>query len=138
MKSKFTTTCARANLSEIRRFLHKTLATLDVAESVKQEIILAVDEACANAIIHGNQCDIQKPLLIEVETDENNLIVEISDVGNVTEAELHEHKEKSLEDLVEERSNGGLGLKLIYSLMDEVSYFSRDDKHICSLRKKIG
>lgn len=137
MKSKFTTRCARANLSEIRRFLHGTLARLDVADPVKQEIVLAVDEACANAIIHGNDCDAAKPLLVEVEKVDDQLVVEISDVGNVTEAELQGHKDKSLEELVEERSKGGLGLKLIYSIMDEVSYYAKDDKQVCSLRKRL-
>lgn len=137
MKSKFTTQCARANLSEIRRFLHGTLARLEVAESVRQEIVLAVDEACANAIIHGNDCDADQPLLVEVEKVDGQLVVEISDVGDVTETELQDHKDKSLEELVESRSKGGLGLKLIYSIMDEVSYYSRDDRHVCSLRKRL-
>jgi serine/threonine-protein kinase RsbW len=137
MKSKFTTQCARSNLSGIRRFLHSTLARLEVADPVKQEIVLAVDEACANAIIHGNDCDAAKPLLVEVEKKDGQLMVEISDVGAVTEEELENHRNKTLEELVEERSKGGLGLKLIYSLMDEVSYYSKDNKQVCSLRKKL-
>lgn len=137
MKSEFTTTCMPSKLADIRRFLYATLSGFQVAEGVKHEIVLAVDEACANAIIHGNNCDVSKVLRLEVRREEKQLTVEISDVGVIDNDELDDAMEKSLDELIHERKAGGLGLKLIYSLMDEVNYFARDNKNICSLRKKL-
>jgi len=137
MKSEFTTPCKPSRLADIRRFLYATLARFKVAEGVKHEIVLAVDEACANAIIHGNQCDVSKVLHLEVSKKERQLTIEISDVGEIDNDELDDAMEKSLDDLILERKAGGLGLKLIYSLMDEVNYFARDNRNICSLRKKL-
>ncbi len=137
MKSEFTTVCAPSKLADIRRFLYHTLAHFNIAEGVKHEIVLAVDEACANAIIHGNDCDVNKVLHLELEKSGGQLSVEISDVGSIRSEELESAMDKSLDDLIRERKAGGLGLKLIYSLMDEVSYFARDNKNICSLRKNL-
>ena len=137
MKTKFTTICSREKLSEIRAFLSSVLVNLSVAESVKNEIILAVDEACANAMIHGNNCDEDKPLQLEVEHHGNKLTVEISDIGD-SEINVEEYQDRTIDDLIRERRKGGLGLKLIYSIMDDVSYYSRDSRNICALTKIIS
>lgn len=136
MQRSFNTICAREKLSDIRRFLRQTLAQIDVAEPVRQEIVLAVDEACANAIIHGNQCDHNRHLHLEVSTDNGQLTVSISDVGDF-EQDLAAHEEYDLNRLIEERSKGGLGLKLIYTLMDQVNYHKEGARNICTLTKNL-
>ena len=136
MRTKFTTICSREKLSEIRSFLANVLSDLNIAPSVKNEIILAVDEACANAIIHGNNCDGNKPLQLDVELEGDKLTVEISDIGD-TDIDTETYKDKTINDLIKERRKGGLGLKLIYSIMDEVNYFSRDSRNICALVKNL-
>jgi serine/threonine-protein kinase RsbW len=137
MKTKFTTQCDLEKLSDIRRFLHRVLAELEVAEPVKQEIILAVDEACANAIIHGNQADKSQKLQLEVERLDDRLTVEISDVGNFRD-DLAHHEDQNIDELIASRHRGGLGLKLIYTIMDQVQYYTRDTRNICSLTKRLN
>lgn len=136
MKTKYTTICSREKLADIRKFLSSVLIDLRIADPVKNEIILAVDEACANAMIHGNQCDENKTLQLEIELDENRLVVEISDVGDTSFTDIH-HEEKTIENLIQQRKKGGLGLKLIYSIMDEVTYYSSGTRNICSLTKRL-
>lgn len=136
MHTSFTTICAREKLSDIRRFLRQALANIDVAEPIRQEIVLAVDEACANAIIHGNQCDHNRHLHLEVKTAEGKLVVEISDVGDF-EQDLAQHRDYDLESLIEQRKKGGLGLKLIYTLMDQVDYHKEGSRNICTLTKNL-
>lgn len=137
MKTKFTTQCDLSKLSDIRRFLHRVLAELEIAESVKQEIILAVDEACANAIIHGNGANESKNLQLEVERKPDQLVVEISDVGNFQQ-DLAQHEDQDIDDLISQRHRGGLGLKLIYTIMDEVQYYTREARNICALTKQLN
>lgn len=136
MKTNFTTICSRDKLSEIRAFLHSVLATLNISDSLKNEIIVAVDEACANAMIHGNNCDINKSLQLDVNVIGNKLHVEISDIGD-TDIPAREYHLKDIDVLIKERRKGGLGLKLIYSIMDEVNYFTRDSRNICALTKNL-
>ncbi len=136
MQTSFSTICAREKLSDIRRFLHQVLAKVQVAEAVKQEIVLAVDEACANAIIHGNQCDVSKHLQLEVAVENNQLIVHISDVGDF-EQDLASHQDKDLDELIQQRKRGGLGLKLIYTIMDSVAYTREGSRNVCTLRKQL-
>jgi serine/threonine-protein kinase RsbW len=135
MKADFTTTCSMEHLAEIRRFLHKVLTKYNINDQIKNEIVLAVDEACANAMIHGNNCNPQSPLHIEVELTDQQFIVQISDVGNLEE-DFTEQKDNEIEELIENRRRGGLGLKLMYSIMDDVNYFAKEGKNICSLTKK--
>lgn len=137
MNNSFTTVCAPEKLADIRRFLHRVLAEIGVAESVKQEIVLAVDEACANAIIHGNHCDETRNLLLEVKQEEDKLVVEISDVGSF-ESDLAAHRDRNIEDLIAQRRKGGLGLKLIYTIMDQVDYYREGTRNIVALTKRIG
>lgn len=136
MKTRFTTICSREKLSEIRSFLSSVLVNLKIAESVKNEIILAVDEACANAMIHGNNCDENKPLQLDVVMENEKLTVEISDIGT-TDIDTEQYQEQSVQELIRQRRKGGLGLKLIYSIMDEVTYYNRDSRNICALTKII-
>lgn len=136
MKTNFTTICSRDKLAEIRKFLSSVLIDLKIADPVKNEIILAVDEACANAMIHGNDCDENKKLDIELETIDNKLVIQIYDIGDTSFTQVH-HEDKTIEDLIHQRKKGGLGLKLIYSIMDEVAYFKAGDHHVCALTKKL-
>lgn len=134
MKTKFTTICSREKLSEIRSFLQVILGDANIPQSTRDEVILAVDEACANAIIHGNGCDEKKTLQLEIALSKEKLSVEIYDVGN-TAFPAEEFKSRDISELIHTRQKGGLGLKLMYSIMDEVNYYQSNGVNVCSLSK---
>lgn len=137
MKTSFTTQCSMEHLSEIRVFLREVLKHYNIPDTEKNEIVLAVDEACANAMIHGNGCDPAKTLQIDLELNEEQFSIQISDVGNLEE-DFTGQKDKEIGELIEQRVKGGLGLKLIYSIMDDVSYFADGNRNIVSLTKNLG
>jgi serine/threonine-protein kinase RsbW len=96
---------------------------IDAVEDIK----LAVAEAINNAIQHAPVAQGSAPsVTITLESDENGLWISVADEGRLHEgldvpAEAAEEAEPAeLHDLPE----GGLGLLLIRSLMDEVSYES--------------
>jgi len=136
VKAKFSTICSREKLAEIRSFLHTVLAGLEIAQGIKDEIILAVDEACANAIIHGNQCDATRPLQLEVNLNEDKLSVEIFDVGD-SHFNAEAWRDKDINEIIRNKQKGGLGLKLMYSIMDEVRYHRTGDRHVCTMEKRL-
>ncbi len=88
--------------------------SLDDIEDIK----VAVSEACTNAIKHS----LDDKFLVKLYALENGLTIEVEDKG--TGYDVGELKEPDLSNLKE----GGLGLFIINSLMDEVSTLSNKEK----------
>ncbi len=141
MKYSFKTECSKTQLCEIRKFVANHLEDTNLVSKEKYQIILAIDEACANAIIHGNNCDTSRELQVELELTKEKLGIEIYDVGNYSPKEKDFNWETNdiIKESIRHKKKGGLGLKLMYHIMDKVSYYRRDDDkvNVCSLTKKL-
>ena len=136
MRANLTTVCSPEVQAEIREFLKRYISGVPISESEQNQIVLAIDEAVANAIIHGNQSDVTKSLLIELEVTDQKLSAEISDIGLFNPRdEGEEKKSKVLSEVIKDRQKGGLGLKLIYSIMDVVCFYTTKDRSFCLLVK---
>ncbi|MDX2042425.1 MAG: ATP-binding protein [Acidobacteriota bacterium] len=126
------------NLAMIREFVTSVgrQATLDDAEINKLE--LAVDEACANVIEHAYGHDITKDVSVRATFDDEKLKISVIDEGRGFEPD--KINQKSVDQLVQERRSGGLGIRLIKTLMDEVSYEIepglKNELHMTKLIKK--
>ena len=108
------------NLALIREFVTiiGRQATLNDEEITNLE--LAVDEACANVIEHAYGHDITKAVSVRAIFDDEKLLISVIDEGHGFDpGKVHQD---SVEKLVHERKSGGLGIRLIRTLMDEVSY----------------
>jgi anti-sigma regulatory factor (Ser/Thr protein kinase) len=108
------------NLALIREFVGSTAqqAGFDTADIGKLE--LAVDEACANVIEHAYGHDISKEVIVRVTLDDETLSIDIEDTGRGFDPATI--NEEELEQLISKRRTGGLGMRLMKSLMDEVRY----------------
>ncbi|MBD0371874.1 MAG: ATP-binding protein [Pyrinomonadaceae bacterium] len=109
------------NLALIREFVTSAAqqAGFDASEIAKLE--LAVDEACANVIEHayGGQ-DVTKEVVVRATLDDEALSIDIEDTGRGFDPDSI--KQEELEELINKRKTGGLGMRLMKSLMDEVHY----------------
>ncbi len=108
------------NLVMIRDFVGKIgeRAGMTPADLVKLE--LAVDEACANVIEHAYGSDDTREVTVKAILDSESVQIEIVDTGRGFDPASVE--QPNLEQLVNKRKSGGLGMRLIRSVMDEVSY----------------
>ncbi len=108
------------NLAMIRDFVTSIgeQAGLEPAEVAKLE--LAVDEACANVIEHAYRRDLTKEVSVRATVDADAVEINVIDTGEGFDPSAVEQKE--LEKLITERKSGGLGLRLMKTLMDEVHY----------------
>ena len=108
------------NLALIREFVGSTAqqAGFDTAETAKLE--LAVDEACANVIEHAYGHDLTKEVVVRVTLDGETLSIDIEDTGSGFDPAAI--NEEELEQLISKRKTGGLGMRLMKTLMDEVRY----------------
>jgi serine/threonine-protein kinase RsbW len=108
------------NLALIREFVTAVGTQAGMTEDEVSKLVLAVDEACANVIEHAYGHDSTKEVTLRASFDEESLRIAVIDTGKgfdpaqVTQA--------GLDQLIAERKTGGLGLRLIKRLMDEVQY----------------
>ena len=113
MKANLTTKCSSETQEEIRAFLNSYFRDLNITDSVKNQLVLAIDEAVANAIIHGNQSDEDKSIVIDLDISEKRIVTTISDIGLFDDEAREAKKSKELKDIIKEKQKGGLGLEAI-------------------------
>lgn len=108
------------HLALIRDFIGNIGAKAGLDENEITKITLAVDEAVANVIEHAYGSDDTREVTIRAVLDEEAVKFDIIDNGKGFDPGLI--KPKELEQLVKERRSGGLGLRLIRTVMDDVQY----------------
>jgi anti-sigma regulatory factor (Ser/Thr protein kinase) len=108
------------NLAMIRDFVSSIGARAGLDDAQVLRLALAVDEACANVIEHAYGSEQFHEVTIHGELDNDELSFVIVDTGkHFDPAHL---QSESVEELVKQRKSGGLGLRLIRTIMDDVQY----------------
>lgn len=108
------------NLALIREFVSSTASQAGFTENEVGKLELAVDEACANVIEHAYGHDVSKEVVVRVRLNEEALNIDIEDTGSGFDPDSVNQEE--LEQLISKRKTGGLGMRLMKTLMDEVHY----------------
>lgn len=128
--------CSIENLKGVRDFIRTTLKNHHVQEIQISEMVLALDEMCSNLMIHAHQCNPDDLFEIHIIVQKNKPVVfELIDDGSVFD--INQFAEPELGNLVHEKRKGGLGIRLVKSIMDKVEYQQRSGKNICRLIKKV-
>ncbi|WP_258102657.1 ATP-binding protein [Marinoscillum sp. MHG1-6] len=136
MKRELTISCSKTNLLRIRQFVKDVLGDLDIHELEAHKMVLAVDEVCANLIIHSNQCDPSHQIDISIDhPDKEKIIFIIKDQGITFN--YNSYVEPDLTDIVSSKRKGGVGLMLVKRIMDKVEFSHDKNCNICRLTKKI-
>ncbi|NNF21431.1 MAG: ATP-binding protein, partial [Saprospiraceae bacterium] len=78
MKHSYKIPCSTAHLKKLRLFLGEVLSGLNLENIDQNSLILAVDEVCANIIIHSN-CDEGESIEMNVIPSKKEIIFEIID-----------------------------------------------------------
>jgi serine/threonine-protein kinase RsbW len=108
------------NLAMIRQFVGDIGERAGMEPKEVGKLQLAVDEACANVIEHAYSMDGTKRVSIRATFDQNAVEIDVIDTGKAFDPSSV--KPIALEELIARKSPGGLGLRLIKTLMDEVHY----------------
>ncbi|MFK7923344.1 MAG: ATP-binding protein [Bacteroidia bacterium] len=135
MKAYLRVRCNKGNLAIIREFVRSRLQDLQVGGPVSNQIVLAVDEACANCMIHQHQCDNYSTIEVAIYRDGGTLYTEIKDTGKAFR--LDTYQPKQLNEIIKDRIKGGLGINLIHKIMDVVKVEEKRDHFIYKLGKRI-
>lgn len=137
MNYRYNIGCSLENLKGIRDFIRKSLEGQGLSEVTVNEIVLALDEMCSNLMIHAHHCNPDHILELHINVPKKkNLVFEIIDDGKIFD--INQFTEPELGNLVHEKRKGGLGIRLVKSIMDTVEYVHLPNKNICRLTKKIS
>jgi len=136
MKYKYNVGCSIENLKGVRDFIRTSLKNHGIADVEIGEMVLALDEMCSNLMIHAHHCNPNELFELHILVDKDNPVVfEIIDDGSVFD--INQFREPSIDNIIHEKRKGGLGIRLVKSIMDTVEYKQKDNKNICRLVKKV-
>jgi serine/threonine-protein kinase RsbW len=129
--------CNKEKLKDIRHFVERFLHSKGVHEVEAGEIVLAVDEVCANLMIHSHQCNPKKRIGVSIKMlKEDQVQFEITDLG--AGFNFCRYKEPSLDQIIKEKKKGGVGLILVKRIMDDMEFFRRSNRNVYRLVKKLN
>lgn len=128
--------CEKTRLKDIREFVATKLQAYTYNDLEINQMVLAVDEVCANLIIHSNYCDANEAIHLKVIVEDGGVTFEITDEGQ--KFNFNEYKEPSIQEVVTAKKKGGIGLMLVKRIMDKVEFSSDNKKNKCVLFKKFS
>lgn len=133
MKKKFNLACQTASLADLRKFLEEALSHTRLSESELHQVTLAVEEVCANLIIHSHQCNALDKIWIQVTEHPEGVTFEIKDRGEAFN--LLTYEVPDLQKVITEKRKGGLGILLVKKIMDRIEFESTKGTNVCRLTK---
>lgn len=116
-------------------FIEELGEELSLSAETTMNINLALEEAIANIIMYAYPPQEQHDIILKVTVTENQLIFLLTDNGLSFDPTQVEEVDISLS--IEERPIGGLGIFLIRSIMNEVSYQRLDGENHLIMKKDI-
>jgi serine/threonine-protein kinase RsbW len=136
MDNKLKVSCKKEKLKDVRLFVETLLQSHQIPEVEAGEMVLAVDEICANLMIHSHNCDPKKHIGVKVKVSKGKeVIFEITDYG--VGFNFCRYKEPSLEDIIKEKKKGGVGLILVKRIMDRMEFVRKANRNIYRMVKKL-
>jgi len=135
MQYNYKVPCAKKNLVDIRDFINKALQNHFDSEIDIHSMVLAVDEVCANLMIHSHNCNPNDSLELFVEVQKQEVVFEIRDTGNGFN--FKDYREPTIQEIISEKKKGGIGLLLVKRIMDKIEFIQNKNTNICRLKKKF-
>jgi serine/threonine-protein kinase RsbW len=136
MSSQLRLYCDTAQLSELRQFLEAILKETPLSEIEQHQVILAVEEVCANLIIHSHDCNSKEFIDLNVISSQDLIVFEILDFGKGFN--ILEYQEPEISQVIKSKRKGGLGIILVKRIMDKIEFESQQNKNICRLYKILN
>jgi anti-sigma regulatory factor (Ser/Thr protein kinase) len=108
---------------------------LGLVDRVRRTIKLVLDEMLSNTLTHGFSDEGEHALQVRIEVSATRIEVTLIDDGLPFDPFSHATPDTDLP--VEEREIGGLGIHLVRSVMDEVSYLRENERNVIVLSKHL-
>jgi serine/threonine-protein kinase RsbW len=136
MKFNISVPSEKSNLQRIRAFIIDVLREQQLSDVEVHSMVLAVDEVCANLMIHSNNCSPNYSIAVEINIKSKRKIVfDIIDKGSGFD--IREYPEPDLNEIIRKKKKGGVGLMLVKRIMDEIDFINKKDYNIVRLTKNL-
>ena len=133
---KLTVESKLENLPVIGQFIEDTMRQCQIdSQKAVHAFLLSVDEACTNVIEHAYAYNTLGKITVTCSLIGEEFSVTIEDNGAPFDPTTIPTPDVN-QDL-DERKAGGLGIYFMKRFMDEVKYSRADDKNLLTLTKKI-
>jgi serine/threonine-protein kinase RsbW len=106
------------NLITVEEFVNYFAKDLGVSDERMNGLLLSVTEATTNAIIHGNKCNLDKKVYIDVVIENEDIVITVKDEGDGFDP-------ANVPDPTEPQNllkDSGRGVYLMKVYMDELKY----------------
>jgi serine/threonine-protein kinase RsbW len=129
-------------LAGIKRFVSRVANLHGVPGTVRDDIVLAVYEGCANVIEHAYADSPKRDLEVELEIRDSVAVVFIYDSGPPFRPPEEVERDggrtpPDVWELIDRGADGGLGLWMIHNLMDEVNFYNRNGLNVLEMKKRF-
>lgn len=116
-------------------FVEELCSELGLPAETVMNINLALEEAVANVIMYAYPSSERQDILLKVSAIDNQLVFLLTDKGCSFDPTQVEDVDVTLS--IDERPIGGLGIFLIRSIMNEISYQRLDGENRLTMKKDI-
>lgn len=122
-------------LPSLAEFVEEICETLSLSAEMTMNINLALEEAVANIIMYAYPPQEQHNILLKATASDRQLIFLLTDNG--LSFDPTQVPDADVTSSIEDRPIGGLGIFLIRSIMNEVSYQRLDGENRLTMKKNI-
>jgi serine/threonine-protein kinase RsbW len=135
MKHSITIPCAKSNLQQVRNFILEILQAENLSDLEVHSMVLAVDEVCANIIIHSKNCSPEQTMEVRLAVKPDRVEYEVIDNG--IGFDIRKYPEPDINEIIKTKKKGGVGLMLVKRIMDEIDFYTKKGKSIVKLTKYL-
>lgn len=137
MQYNFEAPCSKDQLRSIRNFVTEVLQQYSLSDLEINSMVLAVEEVCANLMIHSHQCNPKELIKVYINVEPGKGITfKIRDKG--LGFDINGYKEPSIQDIIRKKKKGGLGLMLVKRIMDDIEFKREPSYNTYRLFKKCN
>ena len=135
--AEITVRAAPEQIDAVMDFVNRQLDVLSCPEETRVDLDVAVDELLSNIIryAYGSETG-TVTVRVETQLEPKALILTFLDQGAPFDP-LAEERPDTTSLPARERPMGGLGLYLVRSLVDEITYARRDGQNVLTVHKEI-
>jgi anti-sigma regulatory factor (Ser/Thr protein kinase) len=116
----------RALLPSLFAAIDEALTGAGIDRALADDVQLVTEEVVCNAIDHGATPGAQHEVIVDITVDDDRIVLHFRDDGQPFDP--LSQPEPDLDADIDSRPLGGLGVHLIRTLADEITY-GRDDRH---------
>lgn len=136
MEYSYRVGCSIENLKGVRDFIRTSLRNHGIADIEISEIVLALDEMCSNLMIHAHHCNPDDLFELQIHVNPDKPVV-FEIIDDQEAFDINQFAEPEINNIIQEKRKGGLGIRLVKSIMDKIEYETSPGKNICRLFKSV-